>query len=401
MSATDQRMAKPRGRKDDRLLAREPFRHYRRTYSMAEVRWGFVVLAILVSVAGWVYWKGQHPDPELGAAAIPVGKSGGAASAGNAKGNAKADRGPVPAGLITDGWFEATPAQFTPSNLYVKINGRADYFLGFGFKRLYFVPLRKGEADDATPTVDVEVYDMGSAAGALGAFSGERRASDNTVATPQGMSLQARNSLYLTRGKYYMRVIGSDESAVVKAQLTHLARVLETGMKGVSRPWAYELLVEVLGLRANQVSYFPNNAFSFEFGNDVYSGRLKDDTELFVVVTRDEATAKSLAAKYVTGFEGLGAKVSAAGGVTWIKDRYIGTLATAVAWKRWVVGVRGAPNGKAAAAGLARITVGMDALSDAVKASAAPAPVVKPVDENSGAKDTQDSPDEGSYTGDE
>ena len=50
---------------DDRLFVREGFRHYRRRYSLTEVRWGWAVLASLLAIAGWVAWKGAHPDPAL------------------------------------------------------------------------------------------------------------------------------------------------------------------------------------------------------------------------------------------------------------------------------------------------------------------------------------------------
>ena len=54
-----------KGNDEDRLFVRDGWRHYRRTYSLAEVRWGLVVLGALILVGGWVFWKGRHPDPTL------------------------------------------------------------------------------------------------------------------------------------------------------------------------------------------------------------------------------------------------------------------------------------------------------------------------------------------------
>jgi hypothetical protein len=170
---------------DDRLFVRDGFKHYRRTYSLAEVRWGFAVLGGLVLTVGWVGWTGRRPDPALYAAAL----SGGAAAA--------VDRGPVPVGLAPAGWREGAISAFGADNLYVKIDGRADFFLSKGFEQLYFVPLALG---DEGPTIDIEVYAMGSAANALGAFAGERGEGDPAEPIAGGgMRRSARNALYLAR----------------------------------------------------------------------------------------------------------------------------------------------------------------------------------------------------------
>ena len=50
----------PTPRSDDRLFARDGFKHFRRTYSLAEVRWGLGVGVVLLVITGWVWWKGKH-----------------------------------------------------------------------------------------------------------------------------------------------------------------------------------------------------------------------------------------------------------------------------------------------------------------------------------------------------
>src|SRR5262245_11086974 len=121
-----------KGTDEDRLFVRDGWRHYRRTYSLSEVRWGLGVLVCLGALAGWIAWKGKHPDPALfsdGTALLKTAAPGAAPAA---------DRGPLPA-LAGTGWREERIAQFDPENLYVKIDGRADWFKSFGFKRLYGV----------------------------------------------------------------------------------------------------------------------------------------------------------------------------------------------------------------------------------------------------------------------
>ena len=69
-----------------------------------------------------------------------------------------------------EGWSEGAVTAFDKDNLYVKINGRADFFLSKGFSQLFFVSLSKSDE-----TVDIEMYDMGSPTSAVDAFSAERR----------------------------------------------------------------------------------------------------------------------------------------------------------------------------------------------------------------------------------
>jgi hypothetical protein len=316
----------------DRLLVRDPWRHYRRTYSMKELRWGLAVLAALVAIAVWIAWKGDQVDPSLfGGSALPASATPNAI-----------DRGPVPTGLASPGWSEDAISQFDADNLYVKINGRADYFLAFGFQRLYFAPLRYGADEEVT--VDVELYDLGTAANALGAFSGESKEGDAFTASDTGMSHLARNALFMARGQYYVRAIGADESETVQAQLRHLRDVFERTLEGEALPWAYGLFAGKLGIGPDRVEYSKQNAFSFGFASEVYVARLDDDTELFVVQRDSAEAAGELAQQFVDGFLKLGSEAEGLDDAPWVEDRFLGTLATAVAVDRWVVGVRGAPN---------------------------------------------------------
>src|SRR5205085_1307324 len=160
-------------------------------------------------------WKGRHPDPALFADSAALLKGATPATA------PAADRGPLPPNLAGSGWREERIAQFDPDNLYVKIDGRADWFKGFGFRRLYGVLLVN--AGDPATTIDVEMYDLGRAANALGAYGGERDPASKPQVAEGGLHHIARNALYMARGPYYLRVIGSDESAVVIAKLPALA----------------------------------------------------------------------------------------------------------------------------------------------------------------------------------
>jgi hypothetical protein len=348
-----------KGTDEDRLFVRDGWRHYRRTYSLREVRWGLAVAAVLAAVAGWIWWKGRHPDPALFSDGTALLKAASPAAA------PAASRGPLPPGLAGPGWREERISEFDPENLYVKIDGRADWFKSFGFRKLHGV-LLVSEKDPAT-TIDVEMYDLARAANALGAYGGERAPDVKPQLTDKGLFHIARNALYMARGPYYLRVIGSDESPAVTEKLHALADTLGKQIAGEPLPWAYGLFVGGMGLDPGKVSYFVENAFSFSFARDVWAVRPKgkdDDLELFVVARADAAGAKALAEKLRQGFLGFGAPAGKQDGVPLIKDQFLNALTAVTTQERWVLGVRGAATKELLAGELRKL---QDALAQAPK----------------------------------
>lgn len=367
----------------DRLFVRDGFRHYRRRYSLAEVRWGLACGAALLGIALWVAWRGRQPDPELFAdgsallqkapsAKLPVAKA--PPTAGAAPTSA-ADRGPLPAGLAAAGWREDKTQVFDAENLYVKINGRADYFMAFGFKRLYNL-LLVGDKDPAT-TIDIEVYDQGSASNALGAYGGERAPTIRPTAGEDGLHHLDRNALYLARGPYYIRVIGSSESPEMTRALEALAGKLISGVKGEPLPWAYGVFVGQMGLDPGQLSYFAENAFSLGFARDVWTVRPagKDaDLEIFVAVQETAPAARAFADKLRKAFLELGSAAGRAEGVPVVKDQFLGLISGAGAEGRFAYGVRGAADLASAGKELARLRQALADAPAALLARARPAP---------------------------
>jgi hypothetical protein len=251
-----------------------------------------------------------------------------------------ADRGPVPAGLALAGWSESDVSRFDYDNLYVKIDGREGYYKSFGFEMLYFMSIVSDE--DAQRAVDIELYDLGTAANAVGAYSGERSPGVSSEAGEFGLGHIDRNALYLTRGRYYLRAIGSEESPEVTAQLEALRGGFEDALPGEPLPWGITLFVAGMGMDPGAVAYAPENAFSFGFAREVYSAALPDEADVFVTPARDES-ADALAERYREGFRQYGEDDG-----DLIRDRYQSTFATAVAAGPWVVGFRGATDAEAA-----------------------------------------------------
>lgn len=360
-----------------RVFNPNAFRHYRRLYARGEVVAGAVVVCVLVAVAAWVQWMGAHPDPEL--ARVPLDALAGdpartvsrvsargeatagasAAVVGAAPPAKPAERGALPDGLAPPGFTEGRPAVFDAENLYEKIDGRANYFTSRGFQRLSFVSLASGGATAAptATTIDLELYDMGSAENALGAYGGEKPAEVASETHPGGLWHLDRNALYLTQGRYYLRAIASDEAEATRAALLAVkSRIQEAfAAEAQALPWAHRLFGQ-LGIAAGRIEFHREGAFSFGFATDVYSALLDDGaTELWVMVAADEAAARGLADRFIGGFASYGEKLGQGPG-EWVRDRYLSSFATARTDRTFVFGVRGAPTQEGGARSVAELT---------------------------------------------
>lgn len=338
--------------KNDRLFVRDGLRHYRRSYSLTEVRVGVLILLGLVAIALWVAWRGGQGEAELFSAApgqvqraVVVGESTGQqgleASGGARKTAVPQSRGTAPDGLAPDGWTEREVTTFGPENVYEKINGREGYYKSFGFQSMTFVALELGS--DPSVSVDIELYDQGSLENALGAFAGELPPEAEVSARTSGLGYRARNAMFSTHGNLYVRVVGSDESPAVQSALDHIGPVLERSLPSEPLPWAYGLFTGKLQIPPSRVSYNAEAAFSFEGFDEVWVGLLPDEeTELFVRRCADAQAAAKLAALVTKGFASYADESVARGETSWAKDRYLGRYSAAKSRGTFVFGVKGA-----------------------------------------------------------
>jgi len=335
-------------RAEERIFvrARKPLRP---RYSESEARLGWAILGLLACVGAWIAWRGAHPDPALTAPGPGLVR----------RSAEKVERGPMPAGLVLPGWREEKLAAFGPKDLYVKIDGREGYYKALGFVKLTCATL---VAPDGQTTVDVELYDLGSAANALGAASGEIPPGASPEFRDGSLSLVHKNALYLTRGRYYVRALGSDEGEAVRGALGRLRDRFLAALTAERLPWSYALFGG-LGVAPSKVSYQSENAFSFGFAKDVHVGLMADgDTEVFVAPAPDAARARALAGRYEKGFSDYGEAAGRAGGARWFRDRYLSRASAAVAEGRLVVGVHGAADPQAGASLLERLRTAVRAL---------------------------------------
>ena len=210
---------------------------------------------------------------------------------------------------------------------------------------------------------------MGAAKNALGTFAGERREGEDAESSPAGLTFVARNALFATRGRLYIRAIGADESEPVKAQLRHLRDAIDAGLESDALPWAYDFF-GLLDLDSGKVVYQGKNAFSLEFAQDVYIARPGGDLELFAVAKDSADDARAMAGQFIDGFASIGSKAGKVRGAPLVENEFIGTFATAVAVDRFVVGLKGASSKAEAGKQIDRLRAAIAELPDDVKARA-------------------------------
>jgi hypothetical protein len=309
-------------------------------------------------------------------------------------------RGPLPAGLAGTGWNEDKVLSYDEDNLYEKIDGRADYFRAFHFKRLHSVLLTSQR--DSAVTVDVEMYDVSTAANALGAYSGERPPNAQVVVTDAGLHHFDRNALYLARGPYYIRVIGSDETPVVTEKLKQIAAKMLSDVGGEPLPWAYALYIGQLGLSADKITYSAKNAFSLAFADDVWAARpqgKQTDLELFVSARADAPAARKLVDQLRGAFLEIGKLAGKAAGAALVKDQFLGLYSGATAQDHIVIGVRGAPSVAAAGTEIERLRKAISGAPPELLRRALPAPAVAGGAGEALEKDTGGKPAAGAESG--
>lgn len=341
---------------DDRIFNPHGRRHYRRSYSTREVQVGCVVLLGLAAVAGWVFARGQHPDPDLfalGAGLTPQ------------PARDRPDRSPLPPelALTAQGYREGRVSRFGSDNLFEKIDGRADFFKARGFQALTCVTLQHA---DPNRSIDVELYDMGDAQNALGTYAAERDPGVTPLRVSGAQYHLEPNALFMARGRFYVRAVAAATDPPVSEQLDKLIERFNASLEGAARPWSELLFVDRLGLPAAGVGFMTDNAFSFGFARGVHTATLQDgETQLFVMPASSPAEAAKLADQFVGGFASYGDRD---GNI--VTDRYLKRVAAVTSQGAFAVGVVSAADKPAATSWLAQLIGALSELPQDVQAQA-------------------------------
>ncbi|HIE54866.1 MAG TPA: hypothetical protein EYP90_06755, partial [Chromatiaceae bacterium] len=110
------------------------------------------------------------------------------------------------------------PQAYDAKTIFDYMNGAAEIYLTYSFRRLYTALYKRGEVQIA-----VEVYDMGTPAEAFGIFSNELEG--DVVPIGQGGRYNF-GILRCWKHRYFVRIAGTEDSKAVRKFATQMAKLL-------------------------------------------------------------------------------------------------------------------------------------------------------------------------------
>jgi len=120
-----------------------------------------------------------------------------------------------------EGWiFAAKDHTYNRNNLYDYIDGGAELYISYGFKRV----ISRTYSKPGQPDIVVDLFDMGTSQNAFGVFSHSRETVDNTFG--QG-SQYAEGLLLFWKDRYYVSILVFPETVESKRAVFNLARKIE------------------------------------------------------------------------------------------------------------------------------------------------------------------------------
>jgi len=272
-----------------------------------------LALIPLPLVVAWIYLESERPP------VAPVPKGGGAGhGASSARGAGAAPKLPA---SFPSGWkLKGPPTPYDRKTLYDRINGAAPAYLRAGFVGSQGAEYgREGLKD----TVMVDVYDMGSAARALGMYATERDPSYKFCEAGDEAYL-ASGSLNMWLGRYYVKLAGFEVGEAMDAALKELAvelagalpaakdrGALDEGLASLPAEgqlprgagYAHAALADVTGLE---------RVFTRLYAGTAAADGAADPVTLFAVKEKDAGAVSARVKKALAYFKGFEATVERA-----------------------------------------------------------------------------------------
>lgn len=273
----------------NRILTPHKRKVLRKRFTLAESLFGAAFLLAVAVATGWILAQRDRYDPsdrdisfetlqEQSVDAIlytpPLKRWAAPGSASAA--SAPPDLGPFPSEFLAGGWsLDGRVESFDASNLYEKIDGAADQFLSFGFRRLDYASLSK-----AGEFINVEVYDQGEFRNALGIFAAQRAPGRKVESAGEVYYYPTGVGLIGTYRNLYFKIAGSAESESVRAKAREiLAAVPELPASASAAPRPFLILTRELGVPFDGLEYQKSDVFAYAFLSDVWFGAVGGEAE--------------------------------------------------------------------------------------------------------------------------
>ncbi|NJN65137.1 MAG: hypothetical protein HC882_09855, partial [Acidobacteria bacterium] len=357
----------------DRVITPHKRKLLRKEFPAHEFWSSVAIVAVLVAAGAWVWSQHDAYDPgsrdissevlvasavedTLWRAPLQRWHEGGAPMApGGAL--APVELGIFPPSLVADGWtIDGRVQTFDPDNLYEKINGQAEQYLAYGFKRLHFVTLTKNDV-----FLTLELYDQGSFPNALGVFAAQRAADRPTESAgevvfepnPIGGRALYRN--------YYGKIAASAETPEVATKARALASLVGSlPAVDASESRAYRVLSSGLALPFEAIAFERDNVFQLGFFKNVWMGRLAnlEGARVFLHEAKDASEADRTFSQLIEEQSYEYQVVARDTARVTLRHEYLGTVFTVAREGALIAGVEGAPDTDSAATQLARVLDG-------------------------------------------
>ena len=217
-----------------------------------------------------------------------------------------AEASPFPA-IDVSAWDEPSEfREYTPLNLWEKIDGRAEVYLSFGMRRMCFGTYH--HRADPGQALDVYWYEMAEPEGAFGIYRAE--AGGHTTKIDVGNDgYRAGGSVTFWKGRDYVRVETRGEDEATAAAGLAVALAIAKRIQGAGEElWAENLLPRE-GRTHEELDYHGENAFSLDFLSDVFSADYATDGKTysaFIHRAVNEVESGKLLETYAAFFKNYG-----------------------------------------------------------------------------------------------
>jgi hypothetical protein len=219
------------------------------------------------------------------------------------------------ASLATDDFSPVGNAEtYDTDNLYEKIDGKAPMYQEAGFQKLTTQRFANGKNPDWG--LELYLYDMGGVKNAFSVYSRQKRADAEDINDLDKMSFgyQAGNAICITRGRYYVEMIGFAEAPQLLKAMKSIAHNLSAKLPSNEDDKIIELgYFPAEGTVAGSWKLQLDNAFGFDGLTDTYSAQYKtgDKTvSIFFSRRKNADEAKAVAKNYYDFLITNGAKAS-------------------------------------------------------------------------------------------
>ncbi|MDZ7261705.1 MAG: hypothetical protein ONB05_06335 [candidate division KSB1 bacterium] len=215
-------------------------------------------------------------------------------------------------GELSDWRVVSKPRFFEPDNLFNYIDGAADLYLLYGFRKVLTIDYAVG-ADSSSVTV--EIYCMESPTHAFGIYAAERSPEEQPVAIGVQGYLGA-NLLNFYKGPYYVKITSFAVSKNLSAMLERMARAIAEKIPGkFNEPELFRYFPAENKVKQSE-RYIPTNFLGQSYLQNGYRCDYTTDQmtyQVFLVPMESDTAAQAVLKKYQRFLESQDYKVSRQG----------------------------------------------------------------------------------------